>query len=116
MSGSKLIKAFRGANGPNSVLAFEVIDHDGKVVPEPFLTATHAKLYLYGNGIVVDSQVDLGAIDWSLGGGKIELNLGGVDVTAGSYRARLVVFGPNFPDGYVLTHETGPNYLIVQFV
>lgn len=116
MAGNKLIRVFQGADGPNEVLQFRIIDHNGQVIDEPFIGTSHATLEIYGPNIVVDSRVNPEAIDWTLGGGKIELNLGAINVPPGAYRARLKVFNSVFVDGQVLTHEQGPNYLTIQFV
>jgi len=44
-------------------------------------------------------------IDWSIGDGVVEMDLGAAGLTPGTYPARLVVFDPLHPNGQSLVHE-----------
>lgn len=116
MSGNATVKTFLGADGPNPVLQFNVLDSNGVKMPDPFFAVTHVTLFLYGIGVTIDSRVSPAMFDWRLGGGKIEIKLGAVNVPAGGYRARLKVYDSLHSEGQVLTHEYGPNILTIQFL
>lgn len=116
MSGNAAVKVYLGADGPNPIIQFTVKDNNGAVIQNPFFAVTHATLYLYGIDMTIDSRVTPDMFDWSLGSGKIQIKLGSVTVPKGGYRARLKVYDSLHEDGQVLTHERGPNYLLVEFV
>ena len=49
----------------------------------------------------VDSQTASGVFDWSSGGGVVIIRLGGQEIAAGEYSARLVVYDPTNTHGIV---------------
>lgn len=116
MAGNSVARVYLDSDGPNPILSFEVIDHNGIKLADPFNAITHATLFIYGPSITVDSRVTPEAFNWRIGNGALELKLGFVDVPAGAYRARIKLYDPLHTDGQVLTHEHGPNYLMLQFL
>jgi hypothetical protein len=52
-------------------------------------------------GATIDSLEDPDVFDWSAGDGVLVLALGDQELTAGTYRARLVVYDEKHDDGIV---------------
>ena len=75
--------------------------------PMDFSAVTRMTLELQGQGVVADSDVDGGLIDWSAGAGLIEFDLGDLSLPCGLHRAILVAYDPLHPDGQVIAHPAG---------
>jgi hypothetical protein len=52
----------------------------------------------------IDSDVDLSAIDWSAGGGLINIDVGEVTTMTGSVKTTLIAYSSQYPQGVVLWH------------
>lgn len=83
-----------------------VVSQDG--VPMDFAAVTRMTLALRGLGVVADTDIDSDLIVWSVGGGAIEFDLGGIDVAAGLYQATLVAYDPLHTNGQVLADPAAP--------
>ncbi len=71
--------------------------------PVDLADVTKVDLVLSDTVTVSDSVPTDYPIQWSGTGatGKIIMQLGGEDIPAGSYRARLIIYDPSNPDGIV---------------
>ena len=119
MTPTKLLQArvFLGASGPNPALNVQAYDENGIEIPEPLDGVEYAVLELRRGAslVTVDGQVTPEMLE-ILGKKAIRLVLGGLNIKKGGWHARLKVFDPGHPDGQVLTHETGPNVFLIEFV
>lgn len=75
--------------------------------PMDFSTVTRMTLALRGHDVLIDSDQDAGAIDWSGGAGLIEFALGDLSLPCGLHRAILVAYDPLHPNGQVIAHPAG---------
>jgi hypothetical protein len=92
---------YRGHDNKASI----TVSMDGE--PMDFSAVTRMTLELQGQGVVADSDVDAGLIDWSAGDGLVEFDLGAIDLARGSYEAILVAYDNAHQAGQVIAHPSG---------
>ena len=79
----------------------------------PWAGVTRMLLTLEGSAVVADSDIAAELFDWTTGDGVLVLNLNDLAVTAGQYRATLVVYDATHPDGQVLVHKHSSDLLLL---
>jgi len=111
------VRVYLDASGPNPVLHVQAYDENGFEIQEPLDGMEYAVLELRrGSSLVtVDSQVNPEMIVF-VGKRSIKLALGSLKIKKGGWFARLKVFDVAHPNGQVLSHEVGPNVLLIEFV
>lgn len=69
-----------------------------------FASVTRMTLEFEVDGVTttIDSDTDPGAIDWSAGDGEVEFALGDQAIPVGTYAARLYIYSPAYPSGYLM--------------
>lgn len=100
-------KVFLGKDNTNSPVFLE----DGVAVD--FSAATRMTFEFGESGVIADSSVTAGIIDWSQGGGVVECTFGGLTIDEGEYLTKVTVYDPTHTNGQNLAHESGPALIFI---
>ena len=89
---------FQGHDNTISLL-LQNDDENGVLVNSDLTSVTRIVLEFATWDEVVDSAVTPGAIDWSAGGGIVNLKLGSSGIPDGTHQVTLVVYEAAYPNG-----------------
>tara|TARA_R110002110_G_scaffold415835_1_gene657215 strand:+ start:30693 stop:31046 length:354 start_codon:yes stop_codon:yes gene_type:complete len=112
MSCGIAIRVING-RGNTDALVFGIKSSAGVVSLYPFGDVTRMTLEFAVSGVPygVDSAVSTGAIDWSAGNGEVEFDLGDEDLPLGTHEAKLYLYSPTYPTGFLL--DAGEGYTML---
>lgn len=118
MAGIKTVRAriYLGADGPNPVIQAQMTDEGGQAIDDPFAGVDYMTLAIPDQNLSIDSRAEGGLMDWSKGGGYVELALGQLNIPAGEYAATLKAHDQMHPLGQVVAHAVQSPRLLLEFV
>lgn len=94
---------FSGYNNVNTITVSQTVDGLTSVVD--FSATTRMVLEFDGTDVTADSDDSSDAIDWSEGSGKITFRLEELSIAKRRFKATLIQYDADHPDGQILFHK-----------
>lgn len=102
MSCLPTVRVINGRNNTDGVVFGMVEGAAAELYDFASVTRMTLEFDVDGTATVIDSDVEPAAIDWSAGSGEVEFALGDQGIPAGTYVARLFIYSPAYPSGYLM--------------
>lgn len=97
---------FSGLSNQNSITVYQSVD--GVLTPVEFMESGNetSRIVVDFKGTTIDADSDDSSvsIDWTQGNGLLVFDFSALNVPAGRYKASLIKYSPNSPDGLVLLY------------